>query len=97
MNVRPRARTQATRRPVAARNTAGPKEQRPADHCGEDRSVGRERGGVGTRRIVGGVPVGATLKQPVVDAQDRVVDGANAAQFLQALKQLLEEPTLMLL
>ncbi|MSS99577.1 MAG: 2-oxo acid dehydrogenase subunit E2 [Opitutales bacterium] len=57
--------------------------------------------------------VGATIKKPVVDAQDRlvigqrmviglagdhrVVDGANAAQFLQALKQLLEEPTLMLL
>lgn len=57
--------------------------------------------------------VGATIKKPVVDAQDRlvigqrmviglagdhrVVDGANAAQFLQALKQLLEEPTLMLI
>jgi pyruvate dehydrogenase E2 component (dihydrolipoamide acetyltransferase) len=27
----------------------------------------------------------------------RVVDGANAAQFLQALKQLLEEPALMLI
>jgi len=26
-----------------------------------------------------------------------VVDGANAAQFLQALKQLLEEPALMLI
>ena len=57
--------------------------------------------------------VGATIKKPVVDAQDRlvighrmviglsgdhrVVDGANAAQFLQALKQLLEEPALMLI
>ncbi|MEN9816109.1 MAG: hypothetical protein RLZZ412_2091, partial [Verrucomicrobiota bacterium] len=27
----------------------------------------------------------------------RVVDGANGAQFLQALKQLLEEPALMLI
>jgi pyruvate/2-oxoglutarate dehydrogenase complex dihydrolipoamide acyltransferase (E2) component len=26
-----------------------------------------------------------------------VVDGANGAQFLQALKQLLEEPALMLI
>ena len=57
--------------------------------------------------------VGATIKKPVVDAHDRlvighrmviglsgdhrVVDGANAAQFLQALKQLLEEPALMLI
>ena len=57
--------------------------------------------------------VGATIKKPVVDAQDRlvighrmviglsgdhrVVDGANGAQFLQALKQLLEEPALMLI
>jgi len=57
--------------------------------------------------------VGATIKKPVVDAHDRlvvghrmviglsgdhrVVDGANGAQFLQALKQLLEEPALMLI
>mgnify|MGYP003335076162 CR=1 FL=1 len=57
--------------------------------------------------------VGATIKKPVVDAQDRlvighrmviglsgdhrVVDGANGAQFLQALRQLLEEPALMLI
>ena len=57
--------------------------------------------------------VGATIKKPVVDAYDRlvighrmviglsgdhrVVDGANGAQFLQALKQLLEEPALMLI
>ena len=27
----------------------------------------------------------------------RVVDGANGAQFLQALKQILEEPTLILI
>ena len=57
--------------------------------------------------------VGATIKKPVVDANDRivmghrmviglsgdhrVVDGANGAQFLQALKQILEEPTLILI
>lgn len=57
--------------------------------------------------------VGATIKKAVVDANDRivighrmviglsgdhrVVDGANGAQFLQALKQLLEEPALMLI
>jgi pyruvate dehydrogenase E2 component (dihydrolipoamide acetyltransferase) len=57
--------------------------------------------------------VGATIKKPVVDAHDRVVigqrmaiglsgdhrvvDGANGAQFLQALKQILEEPTLILI
>ena len=52
-------------------------------------------------------------KKPVVDAHDRlvvgqrmviglsgdhrVVDGATAAQFLQALKLVLEDPTLMLI
>ncbi len=57
--------------------------------------------------------VGATVAKPVVDAQGRivvgqrmviglsgdhrVVDGANGAQFLQALRQLLEEPALMML
>lgn len=57
--------------------------------------------------------VGATIRKPVVDALDRmvvghrmviglagdhrVIDGANAAQFLQALRQLLEEPTSMLI
>lgn len=57
--------------------------------------------------------VGATIKKPVIDANDRivmghrmviglsgdhrVVDGANGAQFLQALKQILEEPTLILI
>jgi pyruvate dehydrogenase E2 component (dihydrolipoamide acetyltransferase) len=57
--------------------------------------------------------VGATLKKPVVDEYDRVVpgrrmmigisgdhrviDGAIAAQFLQALKALLETPALLLL
>lgn len=57
--------------------------------------------------------VGATLKKPVVDAHDRIVvgqrmtlglsgdhrviDGAVAAQFLQALKKSLEEPTAMLI
>ena len=57
--------------------------------------------------------VGATIKKPVVDASDRivigqrmviglsgdhrVVDGATAAQFLQALKLVLEDPTLMLI
>ncbi len=57
--------------------------------------------------------VGATIKKAVVDANDRivigqrmaiglsgdhrVVDGANGAQFLQALKQVLEEPTLILI
>ena len=57
--------------------------------------------------------VGATVAKPVVDAQGRivvgqrmviglsgdhrVVDGANGAQFLQALKQLLEEPALMMI
>ncbi len=57
--------------------------------------------------------VGATIKKPVVDASDRivmgqrmiiglsgdhrVVDGANAAQFLQALKQIIEAPTSILI
>ncbi len=57
--------------------------------------------------------VGATVKKPVVDAHDRIVvgqrmtlglsgdhrviDGAVAAQFLQALKKSLEEPTAMLI
>ncbi|MFM9001210.1 MAG: dihydrolipoamide acetyltransferase family protein [Opitutia bacterium] len=57
--------------------------------------------------------VGATVKKPVVDAHDRIVvgqrmtlglsgdhrviDGAVAAQFLQALKKCLEEPTGMLI
>lgn len=57
--------------------------------------------------------VGATLRKPVVDAHDRIVvgqrmtlglsgdhrviDGAVAAQFLQALKKSLEEPTAMLI
>lgn len=57
--------------------------------------------------------VGATIKKPVVDAQDRIVmgqrmiiglsgdhrviDGANAAQFLQALKQIIEAPTSILI
>lgn len=57
--------------------------------------------------------VGATVAKPVVDAQGRivvgqrmviglsgdhrVVDGAAGAQFLQALRQLLEEPALMML
>ncbi len=56
--------------------------------------------------------VGATVKKPVVDAQDRlvvgqrmmlalscdhrVVDGAAGAQFLAALRELLESPALML-
>jgi len=57
--------------------------------------------------------VGATVAKPVVDAQGRivvgqrmviglsgdhrVVDGAAGAQFLQALRQMLEEPALMML
>ena len=57
--------------------------------------------------------VGATVAKPVVDAQGRivvgqrmviglsgdhrVVDGANGAQFLQALRQMLEEPAMMML
>jgi pyruvate dehydrogenase E2 component (dihydrolipoamide acetyltransferase) len=57
--------------------------------------------------------VGATVKKPVVDAHDhivigrrmtigiagdhRVLDGAVAANFLQALKTLLETPALLLL
>jgi pyruvate dehydrogenase E2 component (dihydrolipoamide acetyltransferase) len=57
--------------------------------------------------------VGATIKKAVVDEQDRivvgqrmviglsgdhrVVDGANGAQFLQALKQILEAPTSIIL
>jgi len=56
--------------------------------------------------------VGATISKPVVDAQGqlavghrmaigmsgdhRVIDGATGAQFLQALKTLLETPALML-
>lgn len=56
--------------------------------------------------------VGATIKKPVVDAQDnlvvghrmavglsgdhRVVDGAGGAEFLMALKDILETPALML-
>ncbi len=57
--------------------------------------------------------VGATIKKPVVDANNqivigrrmniglagdhRVIDGAVAAQFLQALRTLLETPALLLL
>jgi pyruvate dehydrogenase E2 component (dihydrolipoamide acetyltransferase) len=57
--------------------------------------------------------VGATLEKPVVDARGqivvgrrmmlgisgdhRVIDGVVAAQYLQALKALLETPALLLL
>ena len=57
--------------------------------------------------------VGSVIKKPVVNAQDqilvgrrlsvtlccdhRVVDGAVGARFLQELRDLIENPTLMLL
>ena len=43
-----------------------------------------------------GQPVLRSSMALVLSADHRVVDGANAAQFLADLKQILEEPALLL-